>query len=326
VTQPITTTRLRRPLPAGEPAAYVTRFFERVAGLSALFLGNACNQRCLYCDTPHTPRVTLPLADARALVDRMAGLGLRRLMLIGGEPTIWRDLPALVAYARAGVPDVIVATNGLMLAYPQYLQRLVDAGLTGVHLSLDDFAPATQRALSANPRADVLLAQALDNLVAHPELFLFVVAVVTRLNRAHLPAYVAGLAALGARRGAPVPAIVTQLKPLTLAQENRALLMEPVRVVAPAIIAALERGRERGVEIIHKELPPCQTPGYEAYGWGANMVEYMLDAGGAERPAVYSPLMTKHADCAACRFEPVCGGVYRNYVEEHGWDEFRPVR
>ncbi len=322
----ISTSKLRHPLPFAERPAHVARFFERVAGMSSIFLGNVCNQRCLYCDTPRDPQLQLAAEDARRRVDRMVELGLRRLMFIGGEPTVWRDLPAIIAHARArGIADVFIATNGLMLSYPDYLQRIVDAGLTGVELSCDDFDPESARLLAANDRADVLLERAIENLVPRRELHLFFVAVITRLNRKHLPAYLDRLEALGQRRGAPIPAVLTHLKPITFAYDNRELLVDPVTVAAPAIVGTLERGRERGLEIILKELPPCQTPGYEPYGWEANLVEYAIDMNGGELPSVQSPMLTKNASCRECRYDAVCPGVYRSYVEHFGWAEFRPV-
>jgi pyruvate-formate lyase-activating enzyme len=322
----ISTSRLRRPFPFGEPPGYVGDFFARVAGMSSIFVGNVCNQRCIYCDTPRDPLLRLDPEDARARVGQMAALGLRRLMFVGGEPTVWDDLPALIEHARArGLDDVFIATNGLKLADPRYLQRLLDAGLTGVELSCDDFEPTAMRTLAANDRADELLGQAIENLLPHRELCFFLLGVVTRLNREHLPGYLDGLADLGARRGQPLTAILTHLKPITFAYENRQLLVEPISVAAAAIVATVQAALARGLQVIHKELPPCQVPGYEAYAWEANLVELCVDLSGGELPAVQSPMLAKGPGCAACRFDDVCCGLYRNYVDQFGWDELRPV-
>jgi pyruvate-formate lyase-activating enzyme len=322
----ISSSRLRRPFPFPPPAGYASRFFARVAGMSSLFVGNVCNQRCVYCDTPREPALCLDAADARQRIELMADLGLPRLMFVGGEPTVWRDLPALIEHARRrGIPDVFIATNGLMLSYERYLGRLLDAGLTGVHLSYDDAEAATAGTLSANGRTPELLAQALERILPRRDLYLFLVTVVTRLNRPHLPAFLDHLADLGARRGAPIPTVLTHLKPITFAYANRDLLVDPLAVAAPAIVAALRTGLTRGLELLHKELPPCQTPGYEAYGWDAHLVEHCVDLEGAELPPVQSPLLVKGPACRECRHDSVCPGVYRNYVEQFGWEELVPV-
>ena len=33
----------------------------------------------------------------------------------------------------------------------------------------------------------------------------------------------------------------------------------------------------------------------------------------------------KRAECARCRYDGVCEGVWKNYLKRNGWDEFVPV-
>ena len=33
----------------------------------------------------------------------------------------------------------------------------------------------------------------------------------------------------------------------------------------------------------------------------------------------------KRPECMTCRYEPVCEGVWSNYLRRYGWDEFTPV-
>src|SRR5262249_8376588 len=33
----------------------------------------------------------------------------------------------------------------------------------------------------------------------------------------------------------------------------------------------------------------------------------------------------KRAECASCRYDPQCEGVWKNYVKRYGWGEFVPV-
>jgi GTP 3',8-cyclase len=101
-----------------------------------------CNFRCLYC-MPSEGLTWLPKADIlsyeeiAAVVGQLAPLGLRRLRITGGEPTIRPDLVRLVALLRAvpEIEDIALSTNGvrlLELAAP--LQR---AGLDRVNMSAD---------------------------------------------------------------------------------------------------------------------------------------------------------------------------------------------
>lgn len=34
----------------------------------------------------------------------------------------------------------------------------------------------------------------------------------------------------------------------------------------------------------------------------------------------------KRAECKSCKHDPVCEGVWGNYLKRYGWDELVPVR
>jgi cyclic pyranopterin phosphate synthase len=67
----------------------------------------------------------------------MVTLGVRKLRLTGGEPLMRRDLHILVGKLAAieGVDDIAMTTNGSLLA--RNAQKLADAGLHRVTVSLD---------------------------------------------------------------------------------------------------------------------------------------------------------------------------------------------
>jgi cyclic pyranopterin phosphate synthase len=101
-----------------------------------------CNFRCLYC-MPAEGLPWLPKADIlryeeiAAVVAQLAPLGLRRLRITGGEPTLRPDLVTLVAMLRAidGIEDIALSTNGVRL--PAMARALREAGLNRVNISAD---------------------------------------------------------------------------------------------------------------------------------------------------------------------------------------------
>ena len=101
-----------------------------------------CNFRCLYCmpaeGLPWLPKDRiLSYEEIAAIVRQLAPLGLRRLRLTGGEPTIRPDLVRLVAMLRdvPGIEDIALSTNGVRL--PDLAGPLRDAGLDRVNMSAD---------------------------------------------------------------------------------------------------------------------------------------------------------------------------------------------
>ncbi len=126
-----------------------------------------CNFRCPYCmPEDQYPRDHEFLSKAERLrfeeIERLTGLfadqGVRKLRLTGGEPLLRRDLPELVRrLARLpGIEDIALTTNGSLLV--AQVERLRDAGLRRITLSVDTLDAATFRRLSGGRGeiADVL--------------------------------------------------------------------------------------------------------------------------------------------------------------------------
>ena len=105
-----------------------------------------CNFRCVYC-MPEAGLDWLPKAEILsyeellAVVRQLAPLGLRRLRITGGEPTIRPDLSSLIRMLRAvpEIEDIALSTNGVKL--PAMARELAAAGLDRVNMSMDSLRP-----------------------------------------------------------------------------------------------------------------------------------------------------------------------------------------
>jgi cyclic pyranopterin phosphate synthase len=128
-----------------------------------------CNFRCLYC-MPAEGLQWLPKADIlsyeeiAAIVGQLAPLGLKRLRITGGEPTIRPNLDRLIAMLRAvpGIDDIALSTNGVKL--PALGSTLRRAGLDRVNLSADSLRPdriaaIARRNLGFDPERSALAAE-----------------------------------------------------------------------------------------------------------------------------------------------------------------------
>jgi len=105
-----------------------------------------CNFRCVYCmpeqGLPWLPKNDiLTYEEITEIVRQLAPLGLRRLRITGGEPTIRPDLHVLIAQLRAigAVEDIALSTNGVKL--PEMAARLRAAGLDRENISADSLRP-----------------------------------------------------------------------------------------------------------------------------------------------------------------------------------------
>jgi cyclic pyranopterin phosphate synthase len=105
-----------------------------------------CNFRCRYC-MPAAGLEWLPRAEILSyeeiaqVVAELAPIGLRRLRITGGEPTIRPDLEVLVSLLRSipDIEDISLSTNGVRL--PELAMKLRRAGLDRVNISADSLRP-----------------------------------------------------------------------------------------------------------------------------------------------------------------------------------------
>ncbi len=122
-----------------------------------LSLTDVCNFRCSYC-LPDGYRkakgapTNLSVDEIRRLVSAFASLGLWKVRLTGGEPTL---RPEFLEIAQAvsgigGVRRMAVTTNGYRLA--ERAQSYADVGIGAINISMDSLKPERFRAITGHDR------------------------------------------------------------------------------------------------------------------------------------------------------------------------------
>ena len=128
-----------------------------------------CNFRCLYCmpaeGLPWLPKAEiLSYEEIADVVRQLAPLGLRRVRITGGEPTIRPNLEELIRLLRSvpEIDDIALSTNGARL--PEIAPRLRAAGLDRMNMSADSLrhdriVAIARRNLGFDPVAAALAAE-----------------------------------------------------------------------------------------------------------------------------------------------------------------------
>lgn len=147
-------------------------------------LTRVCNQRCLFCLDRQAQNGTFAAFEAlRRDLSRGRRMGMRRVVLSGGEPTLHPRFVEIVALARElGYGHIQAITNGRRLCYPEFLSGAVDAGLKEITFSLHGHTAALHDRLTRVPGSFIQALAALRRALAVPGLIVSVDVVVNRLN------------------------------------------------------------------------------------------------------------------------------------------------
>jgi pyrroloquinoline quinone biosynthesis protein E len=230
-------------------------------------LTHRCPLQCPYCSNPVELERAAGEIDTttwRRALDEAASLGVLQVHFSGGEPTVRRDLEALVAHAAGLGLYTNLITAGVLIDEPR-MGALAAAGLDHVQLSFQDHEAANADRIGGFAGGH---AKKLDvaRLVRAAGLPLTVNAVVHRQNLEHLEAIIEMAVALGAGR-----LEVAHVQYYGWALRNRAALM-PTREQleqATATVAAA-RARLKGVLTIDYVVPDyyARLPKACMGGWG----------------------------------------------------------
>jgi radical SAM protein with 4Fe4S-binding SPASM domain len=161
---------------SADPTALDYRSTERQAdgrwgmGKGVIVLTYGCNMKCSFCyagaEVFGRPR-SMSLTEAKKSVDFLESLGVRTFTLLGGEPTVFKHLHALVDYSRRKSMGPWIVSNGDRLADADYTSRLMAAGLKGGCISFHGGDAATHDAAVCVPGSFARATQALELATEH---------------------------------------------------------------------------------------------------------------------------------------------------------------
>jgi len=150
-----------------------------------------CNFRCVYCYVENRVAGENELSpeESRNVIVQARELGARKIIILGGEPSIDPNLPAMLRFIAGLGLDIEIFTNGSGIS--RELAALLAAGRARVALKLNSRNPELQDRLAGKKGAAAVIGQALANLreAGYPRngLFLALSTVICRQNLVELP-------------------------------------------------------------------------------------------------------------------------------------------
>ena len=137
--------------------------FGRTFPYIRLSITDVCNFKCGYC-LPNGYQVDksdnrkfLHLEEIRRLAKVFSKLGVCKIRLTGGEPTVRKDFFEIIKILKnqAGIKKVVITTNGYHL--DEKAKMLVDSGLNGINISIDSLDRNTFKTITGHDRLPEIL-------------------------------------------------------------------------------------------------------------------------------------------------------------------------
>lgn len=272
-----------------------------------------CNQNCTYCNSREPvddPELIRPAA-LRARIARATTAGAKEIVLTGGEPSLRRDLAAVITFARGLGLEVTLETNAALVD-ERRAQAWRRAGLGRARVNL---AGADDR-LDAVTRDRGGFARTLAGIAAlrRAQVPIEIAAAVVRSTAALLPGLPQTLRdLLGQDDG--IEGIVLSV-PETCPDASELLAYD---VAAQTILAVDAAAQPLRIPVRVDTLtapPPCVFPTRAA---SAHLL-HAMSPGGAER-AGYRRLEV----CASCLVADRCAGLSETYLARFPIPVMRPI-
>ncbi|GAA5139001.1 GTP 3',8-cyclase MoaA [Thalassotalea piscium] len=126
-----------------------------------LSITDVCNFSCNYCLPDgyqcNSDRDFLTTTEISRIITTFAELGTKKIRITGGEPSLRKDLPEIIAIANQtpGIETVALTSNGYKLF--DHINTWLDAGLSSLNISIDSLDPRLFNSITGHNKLPYIL-------------------------------------------------------------------------------------------------------------------------------------------------------------------------
>lgn len=288
-----------------------------MTGHYILKLNNKCNMNCLFCADSSKTR-HLPDNELNSI---LSGLKENRkrfdsLIITGGEPTIYSKLFKVLGYAKGicRYKSICLVTNGILLSYPTFLNKLIESGADSFQISYFALDKEKHDALSRTRNTFDYVNKGIKNAVkSGKEVRINVV--INKLNYEYLPEIAEHLINLKVNS-----ITLAFMNPIGESVKNgKSILAVPFNVVMPFVKLSFGKARELGFDNLFIEnFPLCIAR------------DYMDRISDLKKPEenrdYYNSGKAKTKECSECSYNENCDGIWQGYLKQFGNKEIKPIK
>lgn len=289
----------------------------------SIHVTDLCNSNCSFCvvASPLFTKDTVEYEDIIQFLKSNAGQGWSSVNLHGGEPTIHpRFIEILETIRNLGYPEVLLQTNGIRLADAAFAGRTVDLGVAKFIVSLHGDTPEMHDSQTGTSGGFVRTVQGIRNVKAR-HAHVRTNTVITRQNLSRLTDICRFACDLGVDH-----INLSNMHPVGSALFARSSSMPAFNEMQEEIYRAVDVTLSYGRSLTLEGFPYCVIQ---------NRIDHQLNNEVREIRMLMRGQVVEDYDnfmsdvmrifglpCLNCAAKKKCGGVYPEYIQYNGWDEF----
>ena len=296
-----------------------------------------CNNRCVFCVSGQRTamREAFPIEAAPVLEKLREGRaqGMRKVTLLGGEPTIQPGfMDVLRGAVGLGFEEIVIFTNGAKTARGSFVDEILETGGRFVwRLSFQGATALAHERTTKKLGSFLRLRETMEHLRQRGQRITVNMCVV-RSNIASVPEFPALVLRYGVEQ-----LHLDMVRPLDAGvrsdDEMRDMLPRYPEMVGPLteMIERFERDRP-GFDVNIGNLPYCVAPALAPWIHHDGETTFTVAVDDRDQlSAAWDKYEVKRRDklkltsCATCVFDGQCSGVFETYARHHGTDDLVPV-
>jgi len=282
---------------------------------------NACNNDCLFCMEDKEGGLNLKEELTNDYVFKILKEKKKeydKVLFTGYEPTINKNLINYILLAKKlGFQEVQLISNGRILADNNILKKFILAGVNVFIISIHYFDKKIHEQITRREGSFAQTVKALENLKKNSQKYnLQIITNTTLINLNYLEIK----KILDFLSHYPLKTAVFNLTiPIGQALEN-----QEINIRYSEVVNLFKKNdlRKYNFEIVINGAVPCLLPdNLELLGYK----EIVYSETDKNKLIKSDTNKTKRPECKKCKFFNICDGVWQNYIDLFGWQEFNSI-
>ncbi len=273
-----------------------------------IYIGYHCNNNCIFCSEADGYLEALKIKTTDQVKKEIiaARQQYNFINFMGREPTLRNDFIDIIKFAQQQHFEQIgFTTNGRMLAYPEFTQRILRTGINQVAISLIGNNHIIHDKQTQVKGSFMQTIHGIKNVIKFkdPDTSLLINIPLNKLNYLSLKPSLDLLVKLGVRE-----INILFVFPLSERSQNKNIIMSMSKLGAHVFKVIKPYLQNPNLKILLVEFLPCSLP--------------------KEARQLFFPCLEKNPEkiriplCSQCSYKGKCDGVLKNYIDLYGDREF----